>query len=318
MSYQIVPFTHEYVEPAVALFVQSYCQEQLSNPSLPSQALEDPTWLQSALEARLGHPGIAVIEQNRLVAYMVTGALFAWKGQQAAIVPEYAHAAIVPGKQKLYQTMYQTLAQEWVNRNIHLHLIGHFAHDALLQETLYQLGFGALVAERLRDCSAVAVDTGQPPRIKAEHEAGRLIDLHMEHIRYYPQSPIFLRRAIDRTGALADLEAHIQHGDVLFAASEQDEPCAYLIVGKSTIGGEGFLLQATNTAQIKSAYTRPGSRGKGLGTALLQRAIQWSQQQGYERIFVEHETANLAGGHFWSKYFSPYLYFSMRYVDNGR
>ena len=90
-----------------------------------------------------------------------------------------------------------------------------------------------------------------------------------------------------------------------------------MIVGESKIGGEGFLLQKTNTAQIKSAYARTEMRDKGIGKALLQRAIQWSQQQGYERIFVEHETANLAGSRFWSKYFHPYLYYSMRYIDNN-
>lgn len=90
-----------------------------------------------------------------------------------------------------------------------------------------------------------------------------------------------------------------------------------MIVGESTIDGEGFLLEQTNTAQIKSAYARPEIRGKGIGTALLQRAIQWSQQQGYERVFVEHETANIYGGNFWGKYFSPFVYSSMRYVDNA-
>ena len=67
--------------------------------------------------------------------------------------------------------------------------------------------------------------------------------------------------------------------------------------------------------QIKSAYVRPELRGKGVGTALLQRALQWSQAQGYDRVFVEHETANLYGGNFWGKYFIPYVYASMRYID---
>jgi GNAT superfamily N-acetyltransferase len=114
---------------------------------------------------------------------------------------------------------------------------------------------------------------------------------------------------------LAELEAHAQQGDVFFVYDEQDEPCAYMIVGESTIGGEGFLLEQTNTAQIKSAYVRPEVRGKGIGAALLQRAIAWSQQQGYARVFVEHETANVYGGNFWCTYFSPYLYASKRYID---
>jgi GNAT superfamily N-acetyltransferase len=114
---------------------------------------------------------------------------------------------------------------------------------------------------------------------------------------------------------LAELEAHAQQGDTFFVYDEQDEPCAYMIVGESTIDGEGFLLEQTNTAQIKSAYARPEVRGKGIGTALLQRAIAWSQQQGYARLFVEHETANIYGGNFWSSHFRPYLYASMRYID---
>ena len=314
MPITLVPFTREHLDPAVELFTQSYLVEQANSPCLPDRVRDDPSVIQAALQTKLDNPGVAVVEQGQLLAFMVTGAQFAWKGQRAAIVPEYGHAAVAIGKQALYQQMYQSLAQEWVNQGCHLHLIGHFAHDALLQETLYQFGFGALVAERLRDCSMI--DAGQNLSINEEQVVSKLLDLHLEHIQYYPQSPIFLLRSADRQSALADLEAHAQGGDVFFAAYEQGEPCAYLIVGKSTNGGEGFLLQETNTAQIKSAYARPGIRGKGFGAALLQHAIQWSQEQGYERVFVEHETANLAGGNFWRKYFTPYLYFSMRYIDN--
>lgn len=314
MPYELIPFMQEHLQPAVELLIQAYREERSQSPCLPSRVMDEPAWIRSALQARLVNPGVAVVERGRLLAYMVTGGQFAWKGQQAAIVPEYGHAAIADGKQALYQTMYQSLAQEWVNQGCHLHLIGHFAHDTLLQETFYQLGFGALVAERLRDLSVV--DIRQDRTVKEELDISKFVDLHSEHIHYYPHSPIFLSRSTDRQSALADLEAHVQNGDMFFVSYERDEPRAYLIVGKSTFGGEGFLLQDTNTAQIKSAYARTEMRGKGTGVALLQRAIQWSQQQGYERIFVEHETANLAGGKFWKKYFTPYLYFSMRYVDN--
>lgn len=314
MSYTLVPFTQEHLQPAVELFVQNYFEERLQSPCLPSRAMDEPDWIQTALQSKLSHPGVAVLERGRLLAYVVTGGQFTWKGQQAIIVHEYCHSAVATGRQALYQAMYQSLAQEWVNGHSHLHLIGHFAHDTLLQETLYQFGFGALVAERLRECSDI--DARQPQSVKEERDVSKLVDLHIEHIRYYPQSPIFLSRSADRQSALADLESHIQNGDVFFVSYEQNVPCAYLIVGKSTIDGEGFLLQETNTAQIKSAYTQPGMRGKGNGIALLQRAIEWSQQQGYKRVFVEHETANIAGSRFWSRYFTPYLYYSMRYVDN--
>lgn len=314
MPYELVPFMPEHIRPAVELFIQTYREERLQSPCLPSRVIDEPAWIQSALQAKLANPGVAILDQGRLLAYMVTSEQFPKKGQQAVLVHEYGHAAIADGKQRLYEAMYQSLAREWVNRHAHIHLIGCFAHDTLLQETLYQLGFGAIVAERLRDVSTI--DASQTQSVKEERDVRKLVDLHMEHIRYYPQSPIFISRSTNRQSALADLESHAQNGDVFFVIYEQGEPCAYLIVGESAIGAEGFLLQKTNTAQIKSAYARPDCRGKGIGIALLQCAIQWSKQQGYERVFVEHETANVAGSRFWRKYFTPYIFYSMRYVDN--
>ena len=197
---------------------------------------------------------------------------------------------------------------------IHLQMIGHFAHDAILQETLYQLGFGAILAERLRDCSAL----NQPHEviIQEEKDASKLLQIQIEHNDYYAKAPIFILKPTSPHEVLDELEAHAREGDVFFVYYEQEKPCAYMIVGNSTIDGEGFLLQNTNTAQIKSAYARPDIRRKGIGKALLQRVIEWSQAHSYERIFVEHETANFSGSIFWKKHFNPYIYFSMRYIDN--
>ena len=93
--------------------------------------------------------------------------------------------------------------------------------------------------------------------IRVEQDVRKLIALQTEHNRYYPHAPIFISKPTGTQEVLAELEAHAQQGDVFFVYDEQDEPCAYMIVGESTIGGEGFLLEQTNTAQIKSAYARP-------------------------------------------------------------
>jgi GNAT superfamily N-acetyltransferase len=306
--------TREHLEPATELFIKTYKHEQEESPLLPSRVITEPEWIYHALEGRLVNPAVAVVEHNQLLAYMVTGFLFPWKGQQAVLVPEYCHAAVEEQKQELYQRMYMHLSQEWVNQHTHLQMIGHFAHDRILQETLYQLGFGAILAERLRDCSVIK----QPPDmvIQEEKDLGKLINIQIEHNDYYSKAPIFILKSTNPQEVLDELEAHARQGDVFFVYYEQNEPCAYMIVGNSTIDGEGFLLQNTNTAQIKSAYARPSIRSKGIGKALLQRAIEWSQDHGYERIFVEHETANFSGSIFWQKYFDPYIYFSMRYIDN--
>lgn len=313
-EYTFVPMTRDHLEPATELFIENYKHEQEESPFLPSRVIDEPEWIYRALEARLSKPGVAVVEHNQLLAYMVTGFQFPWKGQQAVLVPEYCHGAVKKQKRELYQRMYMHLSQEWVDHHIHLQMIGHFAHDTILQETLYQLGFGAILAERLRDCTALNTPHGM--EIQEEQDASKLLNIQMEHNAYYSKAPIFILKPTSPHEVLEELEAHVRQGDVFLVYYEQEEPCAYMIVGNSTIDGEGFLLQNTNTAQIKSAFARPGIRSKGIGKALLQRAIEWSQARGYERIFVEHETANFSGSIFWHKYFDPYIYFSMRYIDN--
>jgi hypothetical protein len=87
--------------------------------------------------------------------------------------------------------------------------------------------------------------------ISLEENVSKLISLQIEHNRYYPKAPIFIQKSTEKQEVLAELEAHAQQGDVFFVYYEQHEPCAYMIAGTSTIDGEGFLLEQTNTAQIK-------------------------------------------------------------------
>jgi GNAT superfamily N-acetyltransferase len=313
-SFTLVPMTQEHLEPALELFLESYRQERRANPALPRGVLDQPGFIRAALKTSLGNPGVASFQQERLAGFMLTGDRFTWKGQQAALVHEYSHSAQEGEKPELYRLMYQRLAQEWLGEGIHLHLIGHLAHDKALLDTLYLLGFGGLVCEQVRDLDRNVQHPEIP--IREERDPQNLIDLELEHRRYYQQSPIFLARELRREQALAEIASQIEAGDQFHVAYEDGQSCAYMILGESNTGGEGFLLQHSNSAQIKSAYVKPAARSQGVGSALLQYAIEWSRRAGFERLFVEHETANLSGGSFWRKHFEPFVYFSMRYIDS--
>ena len=54
----------------------------------------------------------------------------------------------------------------------------------------------------------------------------------------------------------------------------------------------------------------------GVGSYLLDRSISVAREGGWERLFVEHETANIPGSSFWGRHFRPFLHYSMRYVDS--
>ena len=280
-QYDVEQFTQNHLESAVKLFVEGYRQERGSSPLLPSRVIDEPEWIHSTLKSLASNPGVAVLHEGQLVAFMLTGFLrFPFKGQKAVAVPEYCHSSILSDKEELYQIMYMHLADEWAKNHTHLHIVAHFAHDTILQASLYRLGFGAIVAEELRDFSEIhgvrEVD------IVEETDVGRLLDIQVEHSHYYRGAPIFVLNNTGRNENLSTLESAARQGDTFFVYYEQNEPCAYLRVCEFATGEEGFLLRGTNTAQIKSAYAQQHVRRTGIGKALLQRAIDWSKEHGYE------------------------------------
>ena len=316
--YHIQPFAAAHIEDAARLLADAYAGEQLGSPHLPAiQRLGNGRGIgvfEDALRATVPAVGVAALHGGKLCGFMVETMRFSWKGQQVAQCDELSHAARTEDHGLLYSLLYQELARRWVEDGRHLHIIGHLAHDAVLKESLYRLGFGALLAEELRDLSPAAgaadVDVLEDP------DPALLVDLQREHRGYYRTSPIFLRKDESDDQILSELQEHLASGDKLLACTGEDGFDALFIVGESAADAEGRLLRQTNSAQVKSAYVRPSVRGRGVGTALLQRSIAWARQHGCDRLFVEHETANIPGSAFWAKYFEPYLLISMRYVDN--
>ena len=315
-NYQIAPFTEDHVGAAVELFACDYRREQEQSALLPSQTIDNADSVRDTIKPLLPNPGVVVLQDNHVVAFMLSGYWFPFKGQKAVIVPEYCHASILPDRRELYQIMYMRLAQEWIGSHTHLHIMGHFAHDTVLRDSLYQLGFGAIIAEALRDLSRIP--GAHISDIVEETDIERLLDISIEDGLYYRDAPVFIVKETEADERRAILESSLRQGDIYFASYGNDGADAYLSVGQSDSGTlkEGFLLRGTRTAEIKNAFVRADIRGTGIGTSLLQRAVDWSVERGYKRLFVEFETANYFGGNFWRRHFTPYLYFSMRYIDN--
>jgi GNAT superfamily N-acetyltransferase len=311
------------------IFLDNYREESKISSLLPSpdQFLSGENSLNNIIRNNidrglLDHPGFVIFDsqkEERLLGFMITGPIFDFKGQKTVIVPEYCHGTLGNHQERklIYQRLYQKCSQIWVDQGCFLHLIGSFYHDEILKNTLFHLGFGAIIAERLRDLSHIEIkSSGTYLPVTPATDVDDLIEIEREHNLFYPESPVFITKSTDREEIRRNLENHFEKGDIIFTCRDNDKVQGYLTVGESEENGEGFLLRKTNTAQIKSAFVYPEYRGREIGAALLHKAVEWSGEQGYDRIFVEHETANIFGGNFWAKYFEPYLVFSMRYVEN--
>jgi GNAT superfamily N-acetyltransferase len=319
MGIIIKKFTEDHVDKAVDLFLKSYSWEREVNPLLPIHPLLEPKRIGNELRliSQVG-PGVAFFQEGKMISFMVTGKIFSFKGQKAALIPEYAHGTEIDMDVPwdcLYRQMYKELSAQWLKEGIHLHLLGFLAHDQELKNILFQLGFGAIIAERIRDLSDIHTIGGglAPERVG---DPDKLEEIHREHHAFYPESPIFIKKSLEKEELRKELQSYNDNGDALFAYPEKEGIGGYLAVGESTGNREGFLLQNTNTAQIKTAYVKPELRHQGVGTLLLNKGIEWARQEGFDALIVEHETANTFGSAFWGKYFEPYVYFAMRYIDN--
>lgn len=309
------PLGERDLAPALALLAGAYAAERRASPLLPPQLLGDPSRAEPGLRAVIARGAAGAYLGDRLVGYLGISACFPFKGQRAALVGETAHAA-EPGMEKapVYEALYTALGETLRAERARLHIAAHFAHDEALGSTLYRLGFGAFLAEELRDLSPVAAPAGVA--VRREDDVGAVVDLDVEHRGFYRNPPIFLVKETDRAAAERDLRGQVDAGAALFVHDgDGGRPDAYFAVGPCAGEHEGRLLKGTGSAQVLGAYARPLARGKGVGAALLGACVAWARERGFERVMVEHETANLAGSAFWGRHFRPYLAFSMRYVE---
>jgi len=75
------------------------------------------------------------------------------------------------------------------------------------------------------------------------------------------------------------------------------------------------IIRDKNTTSVTGAFARVDARGKGIGTTLLNCALEWAQSVGYERCAVDFEPANIPGTRFWLRHFHPICYSLIRHVD---
>lgn len=66
-------------------------------------------------------------------------------------------------------------------------------------------------------------------------------------------------------------------------------------------------LTTVDSARIEGigAYILPDYRGKGMGTALLDKAFAFCKEKGKTYMHVSYESANPNAIQFWPKYFKP-------------
>jgi len=310
---QIIPISKATVEQLLPLFKSAYVEESLGGSDLPSFSDVEPLTKQSLSRLIEKGSGLAVEEDGELCGYMIGVPVDGLFGSEPGIVVLlHAHAAKVGMKEIVYSVLYEQLAQIWTSQGRTSHAVVLFAHDQITNDFFYENGFGKRCVDAI---TRVKNDTFSVSNIEI-HEATNetiplIAPLHLEHVRYYRQAPIFMPNGdIDPIKDLTQWVAQKNHH--LWYATLNHEVVGYMRIQPT---GETVISRSQNMMNITGAYVDPKYRGQHISKALLYEVHRYLAQNGYEYLGVDYESINPQGNRFWSLHFTPYTFSLTRRID---
>jgi GNAT superfamily N-acetyltransferase len=314
---EIREFRRSDIDDAASLFAESFSQARIVLPLIPPHPDAD-SYAAQQLERIADHAGFAAFDGGRLIGYMVERFTSdSFMGEPTGFsIGLFPFAVSADSGARVCQLLYKRLSRAWIERGYHAHNLSYFATDEPLSSVFFRLGFGMTHFELFRD---LELPRGEVPDVEIRYieDEAQISEIDDEHHRYYPNPPLFwiphdcFDRDAARSGAKQEL---INHGRMeIVAAFVESRTAAYFCLTKGTSETEFFT--DPGTGQIKGAYAHPEFRGRGIGKALLAETVKWAKRNGLARLYVEGESANIYGGQFWWKHFTPAEYFVRRCVD---
>jgi len=211
--------------------------------------------------------------------------------------------------------MYMHLAARWVANGCFTHLIVVLAHDREGIEGWHWLGFGLGAADAVRDltpaegplCAHITIRRGGPQDIE------QVMRLTAALQRHLAAPPTFLA-CLEREDRASHEEWLADPACAVWLACEGTEAVGFMKQGPASTDASGIICDE-GTTSIVGAFTNESARGKGIGTALLNRSLAWARSEGYDRCAVDFEPMNIPAVRFWTRHFEPVCYALVRHVD---
>lgn len=311
----IVTLQKEHLQEALELALGGHVAEKANVNFLPARLAEHYLPLLEGMLAKA--PGAAALDDHgQLIGYIIGRKVPNFKGPQRGVfVPEWANAATGPNRVQVMQHLYENISTEWVKNGCFTHALTLYAHDHLALNTWFHGTFGIICGDGLRELLPINGHLAEDVRIRraSVQDIDFFLPLVHEQQRYYPQAPMFM--------PLLELDDRLEYEHWL----ADDRNALWLALdGNDLIGyfqsspahpRASHLIDDPSTCSICGAYVKSDSRQGGVGTALLNRVIDWAKGEGYRRCAVDFETNNIYGSRFWHKHFTPVAYSVIRTVD---
>jgi GNAT superfamily N-acetyltransferase len=290
---RIVPLDASHLSGAAALVAAAAAAARSRQPLLPA-GLDDPGRVAALLAGPAGAGlGVAALQGRKVAGFLAPLTFDLW-GQPAAYVPEWGQGTADPG---LVAGLYASASAGWVGAGRRLHAVTLWVGQPEVEAAWHALGFGRVVVDAVRGLDA----SSRRPRKVGVRPAGprdtstvaALERALRDHLAAAPVCRVHAapegRAAVARR--LADTAQPIWLAEVAGAAAGfislqpgDDAPAA---------------LRSPGLVRCDGALVLPGLRRRGVGTALLQAALQWASAAGFTGCALDYESANLPAASFW-------------------
>ena len=264
-----------------------------------------------------GHRGLVATDHGRTVAVMTATVRQHPAGGRYARLPAEGFAVDpdLADPTGVLAVTFGDLAAPLIADGV---LRNYLLHAALprLPEALSNLGFGrngaygVQVAAARRRSSAVAV------RVAGVEHLDTVARLALVEIQHRSAPPMF---APAHAPPLADLVAEhraLREGGAVHLLATLDGHDVGLLTIELT--SPVPRLCPDGQPYIGPTATLPEARGRGVGHALVDAALTWAYDHGYQWVSVDFDTANPLSRPFWLNVgFHPAGYGVLRFIDGG-
>jgi len=316
----IINLTAEHAEAAARLVAARLAFLERDVPELGTRC-GSPETLASRIARLAGRgPGVAAVTDGRLVGFI--GALpIRYGGRSSMLSPEWGNGTAPEigseAARRVLEALYTRAAEEWTAGAVETHLLCLLADDAAAFETVSWLGFGRVVCDAVRPIASVAPKQGTcTVRRATPADAETVAELDRRLHAHTRASPVFL--VPGQAEDIAWWEERLRvAATAVWIAETSANTVGYLIQGPATDDACDLIVDL-GTSSITGAYVLPEARGAGVAASLLARAVDWAREQGYVRLAVDFETANIEGSRFWLRHFRPVVVSFSRTVSAYR
>ena len=316
MTIEIVEFDDDRLEAAASLVAARYGTELVQKPLLSRRYQHAAETIPFLHELRNKGPGVAALEDGRLIGFIL-GMVSMFKGVYTAYVPDFGHGTDTLKSRNVYRDMYAQLAARWVGSGCFTHNISIMAHHRQAIDAFHSLGFGMINIDALRDFSP---GPDLPHKIEVRRAGRRdlevVMSLETKLKRHLASSPIFIPSLPNPEMQRSVEEQLLDSDQPIWIASHEGAPVGF-IVTESTGRGPVLARSDGGILSLVGAFVEPDARSLGVGSALLNTALEWGRSSDYNVCVVDFESANIEATRFWQGAgFRPVIYSLSRRLDD--